>query len=401
MTNVATQQGAPQGAEPKTEKPFPDPPLGEGVDSGAKNSDDTPKMVSPRDAVLLDMDSRIDEERQNEIQLFQTELAEASGMEAPAGDADPGEPAEPGVATIDKMHPEGDDKNKHLPDDLRDDPLADYIVMNGEDAMFKTKVDGEERLIPLESARAQLQKGIAGEIRLQQAAERNKELDAREEQIRKSEAALAQKLNQPAPASPPSSPDVSDQDLQEEARQVVTGLFSGTEDQAVESLTHLLQKVSQAPGPQIDPTEVANQAVAAAKQQLTAEQQEEAEAQKLLDQAAAFESFSKEFKDITGDAALFRYADGLTDEIEVEHPEFTPLQVMTEAGNRTRKWVEELKGSASEQDPPPNNDRQNRKKNLTPMPQSRSAAHPAGEQEEQPDTPQSLMDEVRKARGQA
>lgn len=395
MTNEATPQGAPQGAEPKTEKPFPDPPLGEGVDSGQKNSDDTPKMVSPRDAVLMDMDSRIDEERQREITAFQTDLAEATGMEPPA---------EPGVASVDKMHPEDDDKNSQLPDGLKNDPLADYIVMDGDKAMFRTKVYGEERLIPLDTARTQLQKHVAAEIGLQQVARERKELEEREEQIRKNEAALAQRVSQ-APASPPSesqTPDVSDQDLENEAREVISSMFTGTEDEAVKHLTNLLRTTRQPTGPQVDPEEIANQAVAAAKQTLADKQAEEDAARKLADINAGFEQFGKDYPDILGDENLFRYADSLTDSIETEHPDWNPSQVMAEAGKKTREWVESLKGdTASELDPQPDNGRQVRKKNLRPMPQARSAAHEVGEPEETPDTPQSVMDEVRRSRGQA
>lgn len=394
MPDKATHQGAQQPAEPKTGRAFPEPALPEGVDIPGENSDDTPRAVSPRDAMLADMDSRLDDQRREEIRQEQQELAEAMGQT----DEDPSD-LEPGLTSKEVIDEEPNEDDE-LPEGLRNDPLADYIVMDGDKPMFKTKVDGQERLVPLENARAQLQKHVAAEIRLQNAAEKDKELNAREAEIQKNEAALQAKLAS-AEASPPSVPsDVSDQDLKDEAHQVVSSLFTGTEDEAVEKLTHLLIKTRTVSGPKVDPTEVANQAVQAARKQLDAENAEEAEKARKLDEAAGFEAFSKEYSDILADANLFRYADGLTDSIAEENPNWTPSQVMAEAGKKTREWVESLKGSTSEQDPQPN-DRQVRKQNLRPMPRARSAQVQSSSKNDQPDTPQSVMAQVRQSRGQA
>lgn len=381
MDKEATQQGA----EPQKTKAFPDPKIPEGVDTGVKNDDDTPVKLTPRDAMLAEMDARIDEQRTSEIQNYQTELAEASGLEAPK------EPVDEPEAGLASQEPAGEES----------DPLADYIVMVDNKPMLKNKIDGEEKLVPLQDAQAQLQKQIAGDIRLQQAARRNKELDEREEQIRQNEAALAQKLKE-AQASPPSDPpdlDVSDQDLDNEVRQVVEGLFSGTEDQAVEHLTNLVRKTRQAETPRIDPKEVAEQAVAAARQELEAENARKAAAELERAQVKAFKDFEIEFKDVLADEKLFRYADSLTEDLGLEHPDWTPHQIMTEAGKQTREWVESLKTPTSEQEPQPS-DREVQKQNLTPMPQAHTGSPPKEEPEPE-QTPGSYLDDLRKSRGQA
>src|ERR1035437_153829 len=69
-----------------------------------------------------------------------------------------------------------------------EDPLGDYVVRVDGKPMFRTLVDGKEQFIPLDRARAQLQKHLAADIRLQQASERQKQLDAREQSIRNVEA---------------------------------------------------------------------------------------------------------------------------------------------------------------------------------------------------------------------
>lgn len=390
MTNAATQQGARQPGEPVKQKAFPEPGNPAGVDISKEGSDDEPKYVNPRDAVLADMDARIDEERQGDIRANQAELAEASGFEPPV---------EAGLQSQQQMHPGGE--NDDLPEDLRNDPLADYIVMDGENAMFRTKVDGQERLIPLDAARTQLQKHVAAEIRLQQVAEERKDLDAREEQIRINEAALAEKLRQPPPGTPPgATSDVSEEDLRKEAQQLVSNLFTGTEAEAVESLTTLLGRTSQVATPQVDPTEIAAQAAKVVRQELSAEEQAEATAQLARDTTEGFKQFSKDFPDILADESLFRYADSLTDKIEAGHPEWTPTQVMAEAGKQTTEWVKSLKGEAPEADPPPGDERTTRKRVLTRMPTPRSEVQGAAE-EEQAETPQSVLDDIRASRGQA
>ena len=191
---------------------------------------------------------------------------------------------------------------------------------------------------------------------------------------------------------------MSDQDLQREAQAVVKTLFTGSEDEAVASLTSLLGKTSQARRPSVNPDEVVSQAVAAARAERAAEREREALEAKQKDLNAGFEKFSEEYPDIVGDINLFRYADGMTDTIAEEHPDWAPSQVMSEAGVRTREWIEALKGGAKPADPTPN-DRHNRKRNLKPMPQIRSAVQER-EQEAPPETPASILADMRNARGQ-
>lgn len=393
MTTATLNQGAPAGAPVRT-KAFPDPELPKGVDTGDESGDDTPKYVNPRDAMLAEMDAKLDETRRAEIRQNNAELAEAAGIDVDQyerqfqeehtedyGDEDEGQD---GTVVNDTPAPVVD-------------PLADYIVVSNGVPMFKTKVDGQEKLIPIENARAQLQKHVAAEIRLQQAAAEKRALEQREAAIAESEAKLAAKLKQLQEAPPSVKPDVSDQDLSDQAHQVVSSLFTGSEDEAVKSLTELLGKVRQAPGPQTDPSETVAMAVAAAKRELAAEQAAKDKEKQQKDINSGFTKFSTDYPEIVADPNLFRYADGLTDTIQSENPDWSPSAVMTEAGKRTREWVESLKTPVSEQ---PNNDRQNRKRKLTPMPQARTATQER-EMEEPPETPQSLMDSIRAARGQA
>ena len=386
MPIEATQPGA-----PVKQKAFPNP---ETLDKDLENSDDRGVAVNPRDAIKESMDARIEEARAEEM----AEMELPPSEESPFDEAQLREEPEPGLQTQEPMQEEpADEVKEELPQSLQNDPLAEYIVMDGEDAMFRTKVDGEDRLIPLETAKATLQKHVAADVRLQQVAKERKALEAREEAVRQNEATL---LARSDTSPPPVDSDVSDQDLQLEAQAVVKTLFTGTEDEAVESLTALLGHTRQAQGPQVNSEEVITQAVARAKTELLAEREREALVAKQKDINTGFESFSKDYPEIVGDVNLFRYADGMTDTIAEEHPDWAPSQVMAEAGVRTRAWITDLTGAAAPPAEATPNDRHNRKRNLKPMPTARSAVQER-QQEEPPETPASILASMRGARGQA
>ena len=381
MPLEATQKGA----QEKT-KAFPSP---ETLDKDIENSENRDIPINPRDAIMDNMEARIDQQRQEE-------MLEAGYVVSEEDNSYAAEP-EQGAPEDIRNRVAVEEQNEELPAELQNDPLADYIVMENDVAMFRTKVDGEDRLIPLETAKATLQKHTAADVRLQQVAQQRKDVDAREEAVRVNELAYQARIASQE-ASPPSvQSDVSDQDLQTEARDVVEVLFKGTEDEAVASLTNLLGKTRQAPGPQVDPSVVGKAAVAAAKQQLQEERAAEDAATNERKLNDGFKSFEKNYKDIVGDVNLFRYADGLTDVISTENPDWSPTEVMAEAGNQTRLWVESLK--APEPEPDTANDRHGRKRKLTPMPTVRSGVQER-EEGESVETPASMMDDIRAARGQ-
>jgi hypothetical protein len=264
-----------------------------------------------------------------------------------------------------------------------DDPLGDYVVRVEGKPMFKTLVDGKERLIPLDSARAQLQKHLAADIRLQSAAERQRQLDAREAAIRKTEATLATRSQPPAPAA------VDDRAL---ASGLVRSLVSEPEDKAVEKMAAVFQSLRQATAP-VDTSAIAKAAAAEVRREIA-----ESENQKAL--SSGLSKFTESYPDIAADSDLFSFADRKTDAIAMEHPEWTPEQVMLEAGAQTREWLKKLgapvRGQPAGAQP---NNRQQRKQTLVPMPQPRSV-RPVAAAEEPGQTPQEAMAEIRKSRGQ-
>jgi hypothetical protein len=355
-----------------------------------------PRLIE-RDELLASMDAKIEARRQEEHDQFLRSVdvdpraaafaaamekeAQGEGQELPVrkapvpevrAEAIKPDAAEVAAAEAVRISNKGDD------------PLGDYVVRVEGKPMFKTLVDGKERLIPLNDARAQLQKHLAADIRLQTAAERQRQLDAREAAIRQTEATLATRSQPPAPAA------VDDRAL---ASGLVRSLVSEPEDKAVEKMAQVFKSLRQAPAP-VDANAIAKAAAAEVRREIA-----ESENQKALQ--SGLSTFTKSYPDIAADSDLFNLADRKTETIASEYPEWSPEQVMLEAGKQVREWLTGL-GAPAKVAPPAGqqtSNRQQRKQNLVPMPQPRSV-RPVAAADEPGQTPQEAMAEIRKSRGQ-
>ena len=303
-----------------------------------------------------------------------------------------------------------------VPTELQDDPLAEHIVMDGEQPMFALKVNGENMLMPLAEARRRLQIGTAAEIRMQNAASKEKQVDERERTLQAGESALAARMQLP-PAQPETlsvSGVLDEKEIQAPATEVFKTAFSGSEEDAAEKLTQLLiaTRTPQAPiAAPVDEAALVNRAAHAAVGVMTAVDLKK-------DLIKGITAFEDKYPAIMGDVHLYRMADGMTDDIAVEHPEWLKSQVILESGKRTSEWSENLKAPAEiilkDDDPatlsdekipelsqPPTQNRQERKRTLVQIPQVTIATKPAEEPEAPPQTPQQALDELRRSRGQA
>ena len=364
-------------------------------------------VLTARDELLARMDEQIVQERAAEHERFLASsdvdpraaaLAAAMAKEA-RGEAiatDKGhrnleqgaEELEDGAASVQPFKDEAERKAKEAVriSHKGEDPLGDYVVRVDGKPMFRTTVDGQEKLIPLDAARAELQKHIAANIRLQSAAARQKELDAREAALRKREAT-------PVKAHPSATP-VDETAL---AREVVRSLVTETEEQAAAKLAKTFKTIRQAATPQIDLNQVREVAATTARQTVAVERTQAA----FQD---GFTQFQKDYPEIAKDSDLFALADKRSETIGNEHPDWTPEAVMKEAGRQTREWMKAMGFTPSAPKngtPPASTDpiRQQRKDNLVPVPQPRSA-RPAVAEAEEDNSPTGTLAEIRKSRGQ-
>jgi len=238
----------------------------------------------------------------------------------------------------------GEEEEEQTPEGSKD-PLADFIVMQDDVPMLKAKIDGKDVLIPMDRARAQIQKGEAAESRLQAAAELTKNLNTRSEALSRSEQALRQREDQINNPPPGPTPDVDDEALLSEAKDLIGSLYSGTQEEATEKLVSVL-KTSRAPvipapvvNSQANVAQVARVAKAVFAQERKGQESEQ-----------GFQKFRDEYPDIIADSNLFLVADSMTDVIVAEHPDWEEPRVMLEAGRRTREWQGKQKVSKPKPD---------------------------------------------------
>ena len=117
--------------------------------------------------------------------------------------------------------------------------------------------------------------------------------------------------------------------------------------------------------------------------------------------------FTTTYEDVHQDRDAFVYADAQAARIQKQFPDWTPEQVMNEAGKRAREAILEPRRRLQEleqpQDPQPQQpdaDRQNAKQNLQPLPRQRTDVQPTEEVEERPQTPAEALEEIRAGRNQ-
>lgn len=358
-----------------------DNPIDSELQEATRSGDPDSKMPrNPRDDVIDKVHARVEEARQAEVAQ-----ARAEGLLGPADTAEDEEP----VAV----------QQKQSAKPVVEDELSQFTVKKDGKLMFKTVVNGREELIPLKRAQEQLQKAEAAEVRMARAAEFERSVKARENQILAREQAMVAGPNASKPATLPGSPPGEgdqrprEETLLQESRELVASLFTGSEEQAAAKLTKILADSRRIPiQAPVNPEELVQRAVTAVRQKMS----EEDTAQ---DVVAGYRKFGDDYPEVLADSNLYRYADSLTNTIADENPTWKPSEVMLEAGKRTREWVQSLK--SPEPTAKPNNDRQSRKDKLVPMPRSASARRESTPHEEPVETPQSMFAEIRKSRGQA
>lgn len=368
-----------------------------------------PKLVE-RDALLADMDAKIEAQRAQENEAFLADsgvdpqrLLLARQMEREAnglpleGDQTPTATEEPeledGAESVEPVRtaPAPARRDAQRISNKGDDPLGEFVVRVNGKPMFKAMVDGQEKLIPLETARAQLQKHVAADIRLQDVARQRKELENRAAVVTAKERELG------ARAAAPAAAPADDAALETEAVELVRSLVNETEAQAAARLAKTLKTIRQAAAPQIDVKAIVKQAGDEAEARIVARDTGRAMTEGLT-------AFQRNYPDIAGDPDLFALADRKTDAIAEEHPEWTPQQVMDEAGRQTHAWMKErgmqIRPGVRQGNGTPNN-RQQRKDGLRPMPAVRSARPAPAQQQSDVQSPADAVAEMRKARGQA
>lgn len=236
---------------------------------------------------------------------------------------------------------------------------------------IKVKVDGIEQEIPIDQARATLQKNMAADKRLNDAVLKQRELQQWEQRLQQQE----QKLQQP----------VENPDTKEKLQVAVDALYDGDTEDAVKALSEVIGRN----GATLNQEQISQQASERVMQTLAKRQFDN-------DVADANTEFQQKFPDIASDPYLLNMADLRTIELMSLHSDWSPSQITTEAGKQTREWVQGLTGQRSP------TTRAERKQNLQSMPRSSgSVAYQPTAKNDGPKSPQEVIAAMRQSRGQA
>lgn len=243
-----------------------------------------------------------------------------------------------------------------------------------EPEVLTVKVDGIEQQIPIDQARATIQKNMAADKRLNDAA-------LMQQQLQQWEQRLAEKEQQLQQAPPPSM----EGDTQVKLQAAVDALYDGDTDDAVKALSEVIGGRTTAT---LNPDEISQKATEQVMQTL-AKREFDAERDRGVD------LFKSEYADIASDPHLWNMTDQKTVELMTQHPEWSPTQIINEAGRQTRQWVQQLSGQ------PTTPNRAERKSQLQSLPRSTgSVAYQPPAQNTGPSTPQQVIADMKQARGQ-
>lgn len=244
------------------------------------------------------------------------------------------------------------------------------------------KVDGIEQSIPIDEARAIIQKNMAADKRLQEAALKQRQLSEWEQQLQERAQSVQQSQQLPNQGA------ITDE-LKDKAQEVVDRLYDGDTDDAVEALTDILASGRSTATP--DAEQLSSKAAEKALQTM---QQREFDAEV----ETSRQQFKQDFADIADDPYLYDMADKHTITLMQQHPDWKPTQVINEAGRLTREWVTTIRSNGAGQP----TSRSQRKEQLVGMPRSQSSqSYQPPPKDNYPKSPEEVIAEMRAARGQA
>lgn len=275
----------------------------------------------------------------------------------------------------------------------QDDSLKELGYYRKPDGKLYTtmKVNGQEREVPADQVKAYLQKDLAGDVKLQQAADRERHLTQREQQLRNLEQQLRQQSSHP--------PGKGDEEIRQQAKTVLSKVWDGDDDAAAEALADFIRQNSAG----VDTDQILSEAE---RRAMSAMEQREAQRQQREWDSSTREGINwlrEHHPRILDDDNLREFVDVRTARMVEAHrngdPEFadmTPRQIIEKAAGEAQDWLQQqaqkLAGDT------PGNAREARKRNLKPMPRGMSK-QPSQKVPQEPDTsPAAAIERMRQSR---
>jgi hypothetical protein len=259
-------------------------------------------------------------------------------------------------------------------------------------AMMKLKVKGEEIEMPLDKVQGIAQKNIYADVRLRNAAETEKGLQAREQQIAERERRAQESLTQP------SRQDVggSEEDVSVSAKTFIDTLFDGSREEAVEKAAQFLTRPTTSAVDQ-DALFAKVSEVASAQVLRDIQQREDLTRQNNFNSSLqrGLANVEKEYPQLVQDDVLFDLVDRRTESISQANPDMTPEEVMGQAAAEIAERLNLPRTTAR----PPAEPRSARKANLKPVPRAAVSTRYQARAEPEVDMSQTaVLERMRQAR---
>lgn len=237
--------------------------------------------------------------------------------------------------------------------------------------MVRVKIDGEEKDLSEADVIKGFQKDATASKRLEEAARKQKELDARETALteRERQIVAAQQAVKDSPTPPAPEGDA--------VKEFLTAFYEGDEEKTEQALRRLT-----AGRPPATHEPDLSSIVPAVKDQV----KKELEAEK------AVTEFTKDYKDIIDDPYLAKVADAFFDAEIKDGKSFS--EALKTAGNNTRDWIKKY---TPEPAPSARQERLSRKESIDNLPVTSAVSGAVNKDE--PETPSSIIAKMREARG--
>jgi hypothetical protein len=290
----------------------------------AEAEQETKEALTPREEAM----NKIAEARKAEVQKD----IENAGLSTPDEPELEQEQDESEIEASGEDNARLDDTSKG---DAALDPLSKSLGVYQNDSgesVIKMKVNGMEREVPVDQVKAMLQKDIAGDIKLRQATELERELQAKYSRQSQEQQPLSDQ-NQP-------SEDVEQGQIKQLWLDYHEELLNGDPDRAkemAEELGDLMERRQSSTQPQIDESFLINRATENTIQYLSQQELEK-------DRQTGLSKANKEYAHIMGDNYLRDIADRFSGEVYAEDPDLSPSENIIEACKRTEQWLEKSTG---------------------------------------------------------
>lgn len=277
-----------------------------------------------------------------------------------------------------------DEEDEH--DDDQGDEGGEEESAGEEEDLVTIIVDGEQRQVPRSKVYEQgirtMQKEAAADKRLAEANSRIKAAEEYEAKVRATQQQIEAQLrqqqtrSQDAPLS-----DKQDADIKQRARRIVDKLLDGDEEEATNALADILGRQQATP---VDTNQLVNQVTA--------------QVQRTTELRAAVSDFRTNYPTIANDDFLWSRADAESDRVQAEHPDWSPRDILLEAGARVEAWVKSLAGPADQDSDTQRREGKRDKKRTTETLPTASARAPKPA-DKRPPSRSEVVANMRKSRG--